>query len=189
MTPVTTKKERIFIEAAKLFQTKGYAATSMRELAEKVGLKPSSFYSHIKSKEEILEKICNNAAQRFHSGLQEVQEKWDTPYAQFEGVIDLHITVAFEDPSAITVFNDEWRQLSGTALKEFRLQRKGYQDKVIQIIKACIAENELKEFDPNIVFNTLIGGTRWLHFLNEPSETLQIKMRDQIKSMLIDGMK
>ena len=47
---VKTSKERIFEEAAILFTEKGYQASSMRDLSDRVGLKPSSFYNHIKSK-------------------------------------------------------------------------------------------------------------------------------------------
>lgn len=50
-------KERIFEAAIDLFAEKGFNATSMREIAETVGIKKASMYSHYKSKDEILEKI------------------------------------------------------------------------------------------------------------------------------------
>ena len=50
-------KERIFEAAIDLFAQKGFNATSMREIAETVGIKKASMYSHYKSKDEILEKI------------------------------------------------------------------------------------------------------------------------------------
>lgn len=39
--------------ALELFATKGYESTTIREIAEQVGLKGSSIYSHFKSKDEI----------------------------------------------------------------------------------------------------------------------------------------
>jgi len=56
MTEKNTK-ERIFEAAIDLFARKGFDATSMREIAEAVGIKKASMYSHYKSKDEILEKI------------------------------------------------------------------------------------------------------------------------------------
>ncbi len=50
-------KERIFESAVDLFAEKGFDATSMREIAESVGIKKASMYSHYKSKDKILEKI------------------------------------------------------------------------------------------------------------------------------------
>jgi len=57
ITEEKTTKERIFEAAIDLFAQKGFDATSMREIAEAVGIKKASMYSHYKSKDEILEKI------------------------------------------------------------------------------------------------------------------------------------
>ena len=47
-------KEKIFDVALDLFSKKGYDSVSLREIAEEVGIKKSSIYSHYKSKEDIL---------------------------------------------------------------------------------------------------------------------------------------
>ncbi|MEL7671322.1 TetR/AcrR family transcriptional regulator [Methanobacterium sp.] len=52
-----TTKERIFESAINLFAQKGFDATSMREIAEAVGIKKASLYSHYKSKNEIMDNI------------------------------------------------------------------------------------------------------------------------------------
>ncbi|MGZ7044377.1 MAG: TetR/AcrR family transcriptional regulator [Methanobacterium sp.] len=52
-------KERIFDAAIKLFAQYGFEGTSMREIAEEVGIKKASMYSHFKSKDEILDKIMD----------------------------------------------------------------------------------------------------------------------------------
>jgi len=57
VTGEITTKERIFEAAIDLFAQNGFDATSMREIAEAVGIKKASLYSHYKSKDEILEKI------------------------------------------------------------------------------------------------------------------------------------
>lgn len=47
-------KEKIFEEALDLFSKKGYDSVSLREIADNVGIKKSSIYSHYPSKEAIL---------------------------------------------------------------------------------------------------------------------------------------
>jgi AcrR family transcriptional regulator len=52
-----TTKEKIFEAAIDLFAKKGFDATPMREIAEAVGIKKASLYSHYKSKNEIMDSI------------------------------------------------------------------------------------------------------------------------------------
>ena len=52
-----SKKELILQKAAAMFRQKGFAATSMRDLAETVGIEAASLYNHIQSKAEILQEI------------------------------------------------------------------------------------------------------------------------------------
>ena len=47
-------KEKIFDVALDLFSKKGYDSVSLREIAEEVGIKKSSIYSHYQSKKAIL---------------------------------------------------------------------------------------------------------------------------------------
>lgn len=47
-------KEKIFDVSLDLFSKKGYDSVSLREIADKVGIKKSSIYSHYPSKEAIL---------------------------------------------------------------------------------------------------------------------------------------
>ncbi len=62
-------KERIFDVALDLFSKKGYDSVSLREIAEEVGIKKSSIYSHYPSKEAILIDIF-----QYLSGLFEYDE-------------------------------------------------------------------------------------------------------------------
>ncbi len=46
-TENNSKREVIIKEASKLFKEKGFTATSMRDLAERVGVEAPSLYNHI----------------------------------------------------------------------------------------------------------------------------------------------
>jgi AcrR family transcriptional regulator len=52
-----TTKERITEESLTLFSTKGFKGTSVKDIADRVGIKDSSLYKHFKSKQEILDHI------------------------------------------------------------------------------------------------------------------------------------
>jgi TetR/AcrR family transcriptional regulator, cholesterol catabolism regulator len=55
--PRVSTKSRIDNGAAQLFVRNGYDGTSMRDLARNLGLRPSSIYGHVKSKQELLFRV------------------------------------------------------------------------------------------------------------------------------------
>ena len=55
-----TTKQRILACAATLFAEKGFTETTVRELAEAVGIKPPSLYNHFSSKIAILEHMLDD---------------------------------------------------------------------------------------------------------------------------------
>ena len=60
-------KERITHEALKLFSQNGYNGTSVKQIADAVGIKDASLYKHFKSKQEIFESIVEMSTKSFSS--------------------------------------------------------------------------------------------------------------------------
>lgn len=56
-----TTKERIVDEALTLFAAKGFRGTTVKDIADAVGIKDASLYKHFKSKKEILNTIVEEA--------------------------------------------------------------------------------------------------------------------------------
>jgi len=65
--PTTSKgaktKQVILDTALDLFSTKGYKATTVRDISGAIGIKQSALYNHFKNKEEILETLIGNLTQ------------------------------------------------------------------------------------------------------------------------------
>lgn len=61
-------KEKIFDVSLDLFSKKGYDSVSLREIADEVGIKKSSIYSHYPSKEAILMDIFDYFTDLFENG-------------------------------------------------------------------------------------------------------------------------
>ena len=53
-------KEKILKHALKLFSSKGFKATTVRDIAGSIGIKQSALYNHFKNKDEILEILIHD---------------------------------------------------------------------------------------------------------------------------------
>jgi len=184
------RKEQIYQVATQMFREKGYSSSSMRELAERVGLEPSSLYSHIKSKEEILIQICDRCADLFNQGIDEIIENSESSVQKIEALIDLHINIARDYPSSVTVFSDEWRHLPEKEMKEFLVDRKAYETKFKSIIAEGIESGEFYPMSKTTAFYLMINSIRWLHYtsskrLIEDIENKRTEIKEFIKRGLV----
>ncbi len=156
-----SKKQIIVNAAADLFKDKGYKATSIRDLATKVGLEPSSIYSHIKSKEDLLSEICISCALKFTDGMNQISNSDLSSRKKLKSLIALHLDIAFDNLASITVFNDEWRYLPEPVLNEFLVMRKDYEKKFKKILTDGKAEGKFYFEHMDIIFNVIIKTLSW----------------------------
>lgn len=70
-------REIIMDEAVKLVTEKGYDRFSLRELAGRLGVRPSSLYNHIRGVDEINEEVAVRASQQLHGALTEAMSGKD----------------------------------------------------------------------------------------------------------------
>ena len=90
-----TTKERIMEEALSLFAERGYDATGVDLIAERVGIKGPSIYKHFKGKEEILNSIIDTAEERYDALFGSEENIGDIPESEEEFVRDTMQRVSF----------------------------------------------------------------------------------------------
>ena len=60
-------KQKILLEALRLFSQRGYDAVGVEQIAAAVGIKAPSLYKHYKSKQDIFEAIFEETARRYEA--------------------------------------------------------------------------------------------------------------------------
>jgi len=186
-----SRKEQVIRSAAQLFREKGYAASSMRDLAQKLGIEAASLYSHIKSKEEILQSLCFDMATEFRKSLQEVESKKVSASEKLKLGIIGHIQVMAKDLVASAVFMNEHRHLSQPYLRDFLLLRINYINRFKDIIEEGINKGEFKEnIDKKLAVMTLFSSLNWMPMWYDPhSNVMPADIGQQLADMLVTGLK
>jgi TetR/AcrR family transcriptional regulator, cholesterol catabolism regulator len=186
-----TRKEQVIRKAAELFREKGYAASSMRDLAQKLGIEAASLYSHIKSKEEILHSLCFDMAAEFRKSLVEV-EKLDVSASERLrlGIIG-HVEVMAKDLTASAVFMNEHRHLSQPYLRDFLLLRINYINRFKAMIELGVKNGEFKStINTKLAVMTLFSSLNWMPQWYDPGSVIQpAELGQQLSDMLVNGLK
>ena len=184
-----TKKDAITQKAAGLFRKKGFASTSMRELAESIGVEASSLYNHIGSKNELLQTVCFKVANDFTVSLTEVEKKAVSTVTKLKEVIGFHIEMMLNNHNEVYVANHEWKQLREPFLSNFLLQRNSYEGRLVEIIKTGIKKKELKNIHPNIAVLTILSAVRSVEFWQRKKNNINSKeLESNIIDHLINGL-
>ena len=131
----SSKKEAIIQKAAFLFKTKGYSATSMRELAYTLDVEAPSLYNYIGSKSELLQTICNKMMNEFTVNLDFVETNSETAITKIESIVRFHIQKMLNNFDEVFVANHEWKHLAEPLLSNFLNQRRNYEKRLMVLIE------------------------------------------------------
>lgn len=164
-----SRKEQIMQTAAKMFKDKGYASSSMRDIATELGIEAASLYHHIKSKEEILETICFTMADKLNAAIAEVNDIYFNAEEKLRMAIKSHVQIISENIDQSAVFLHEWRSLSEPKLSEFKALRNGYEAEIKVIISEGINEDIFDNVDQKFATLTILSTVNWINEWYNPN--------------------
>jgi AcrR family transcriptional regulator len=184
-----TRRDLILKKAAMLYRSKGFAATSMRELAENIGVEAASLYNHIGSKSELLELICFKVADAFMDHLNKLETSPQGVVYKLKELIRFHIEMMQEHYDEVFVANHEWKQLKEPELSVFLNRRRTYENKLTELISSGVKEGSLKKLDPGVVTFTLLSAVRGLEFWkNHKRQINKEELEDNMIIHLFEGI-
>lgn len=103
---------RVLTVALRLFAERGYAATSVRDIAAAVGVKGASIYTHFPSKEHILAELCRiGHAAHYRSLRTAVLAANGQPVEQLVAWVRAHVAFHTAYPMLAVVANSELHAL------------------------------------------------------------------------------
>ncbi len=158
-----TPREVITNAAIRLFGAKGYNGTTMRDIAQEVGMLPGSLYAHIDSKETLLEQIVQTGIEPYIEILQGLEDSVQTPSEKLRAYIVAHVNVVAANPERTFVVFHEWRFLNEPKRGIAVAMRRRYARGFTQIVHEGIACGEFSsELVERVAVFTIIGALNWL---------------------------
>lgn len=167
-TPAPSRRREIEDVASVLFRDRGYAATSIRDIARELDIRGASLYAHVASKEDVLWAIVDRMASRFEAAADATLASGSLagdPIGLMTALVRGHVRVIAEDVGAASVFISEWRSLGEARRAAILERRDAYEQRFRDVITGGIATGDFTMTDPAIaatfVLTALNGVATW----------------------------
>lgn len=185
-----TRKENIRLTARRLFRERGYAATSMRDIAREVGLEAPSIYAHFRAKEELLHDICFDMAERFFTSFHHHTSPCLPPVQKLQAAVSAHITTLYAHPEESVVFFHEWIFLSEPDLSAFKKMRSDYEALFRAILQEGIAQGCFRPVDVRLTAYTLLSSMNAVYDFSKLKQKVKAAdFQQHIMQLFVHGIK
>ncbi len=158
--PQMVNREAIDRVARKLFSQKGFAETSMQDIAEELGLQRGSLYHHIESKDELLLSILETSLNGILTGIDRVLSGPGTP----EEKLRLYLLVSLETmanrPEEMLIWIAERRRMP-KLLKDLAAKVRRTDSALMAIIDEGIRAGVWSPRDKKLAYQTIRGVIAW----------------------------
>jgi AcrR family transcriptional regulator len=168
-------RQEILRTAARLFQQRGYDATSMNDVAAALKLSKGGLYHHFQSKDEMLFHIMSHAMDITEERVIKAVRGIPAPEERLRMLIRLHIEVVLSvRDREITVMLHENHPLPPSLRKQINARKKDY----IHFVENLIAEVQKAKgtrgtVTPRAAALALLGMINWIYQWYKPEGALQ----------------
>ena len=163
--------------ASDLFRDRGYAATSIRDIARALSVQGASLYAHVTSKEDVLWSIVERTASRFEAAADAAEADAEAsrsgdPAEALAALVRAHVAVLTADVDAAGVFVHEWRSLGPERRAEILARRDAYQARFRRRIEDGVAIGAFAITDPSLAASTILSAVNGVAAWYDPAGRL-----------------
>jgi len=185
---MSARRAELTRAAARLFAEKGYHGTSVGDLAEALGMRKGSLYTHIDSKADLLWEVCREGAEAFHAALDATPEEGPL-LDRIGAALRAHLRVVAEQLDIATVFVREWRYLEGERRAAFVAERRRYEERVRALFREGRELGQLRsDLDDGTAALLALSAANWAYTWLRPGADTDA-LADRFTALLLDGMR
>jgi TetR/AcrR family transcriptional regulator, cholesterol catabolism regulator len=184
-------RQEILRTAGRLFQQRGYDATSMNDVAAALKLSKGGLYHHFQSKDEILYEIMNHAMDITQERVIDPVRRIADPEQALRALIRLHIEVVLSPlDREITVMLHENHPLPPALRKKINARKKEY----VHFLETLMGEVQRARHakggvSPRAAAFALLGMINWIYQWYKPEGDLQAQnLVPQFTDLVLGGI-
>ena len=184
------RRSDILASAAELFARKGVGATTVREIADAVGMLSGSLYHHFESKDAIVAEILAGYLRAIQDRYAAVLASGKGPADSLHDLVVTSLQVASEQPQATTIYQNERPYLrERPRFADVLAGAADIQRTWLLVIEKGVAEGTFRADIAPRVFYRLIRDAVWLsvRWHHPAGEHPTSQLADDITAVFLDG--
>lgn len=142
--------------ALTLFSSRGYHGTTMKDVANVLGVRAPSLYNHVESKQEILQRIMVSGIQRLLAFQDAAIASTDDTAEQLRRMTGAHVLVHTRHRRSVIVGDRELSNLEGDALRIVRSERERYEQRYRALIQRGVDDGLFRVDQPKLATFAII---------------------------------
>jgi TetR/AcrR family transcriptional regulator, cholesterol catabolism regulator len=167
------RRRGVLQAAAALYAEQGYRATSMNDLAARVGLSKPALYHYVRSKEDLLVELYEEVLRANTDSVSAIEVGSRRAIDALREVVVQRVVYTCEHQALLRVFFEEEAGLPRSALEEVLRARRQYEDVVIAIALRAADQDGLEiGTTPRIYVKALLGAANWVYKWYDPAGRL-----------------
>lgn len=183
-------ENEVLEHATRLFAERGFAGTSLQDVANAMGLKRPALYYYFKSKEALLDRLIVEATSSPARDLREIGAKKDLDAAARLHAMAYRIVewVATHTDRFLLLVKSE-SDLSAASTHKFNEGRREAYDAVKAVIEEGVGTGQFRPVDPQIAVFGVFGICNWVAWWYQPDGAVPLEsVAEQIATMAVAGV-
>lgn len=156
------KRQRILEEGSRLFFSRGYEASTLDMLAEKLHVTKPFLYSYFRNKGEILSAICETGIRESLQSIEHAKSQPGTPRDQLAMMVAGSARVVIERQAYVVVYQREMKNLAREDASRILNLRRDFDHIIAEEVEAGVRERQFKVADPGLAAVWIGGLISWI---------------------------
>ena len=176
--------------AAELFRKRGYAETSVQNIATELGIRKASVYHYIDSKDDLLYRICCEVHEDGKQVLDDIEAMDATALERLDAYIHRHVHYIIANIDRISVYYSLFERLSPDRRTELAAFRRQHVRRLSQLVEAARQEGAVRaDADPRLAASCVLGTMNWVYTWYREGGRVQVdELADFIARFCLDGL-
>ena len=154
---LTDTRSGLLDVAAARFLEDGYAATSVRSIADAMGIKAGSIYYHFESKDDILAEVLDVGIARITDAVDVALEGVDDPRARIEVAVAAHLRALVEFGAYTACHVRVFHQAPPAVRRRSIVARDAYEHRWTELLEGAADDGVLRSVDVPLARLFLLG--------------------------------